>query len=61
MFLALIGASLALALLSRPHDRALQQLPPVGPCWPRGKLEPARPVNSRRIDYVFSHSAPAVI
>lgn len=30
MFLALVGASLALALLSRPHDRALQQLPPVG-------------------------------
>ncbi|MEW5878844.1 MAG: DUF2238 domain-containing protein [Pseudomonadota bacterium] len=30
MFLALVGASLAVALLSRPHDRALQQLPPVG-------------------------------
>lgn len=30
MFLAPIGASLALALLSRAHDRALQQLPPVG-------------------------------
>ncbi|MCX8115652.1 MAG: DUF2238 domain-containing protein [Burkholderiaceae bacterium] len=30
MFLALIGASVAVALLSRPHDRALQQLPPVG-------------------------------
>lgn len=30
MFLALIGACVAVALLSRPHDRALQQLPPVG-------------------------------
>lgn len=30
MFLALVGASLALALLSRAHDRALQQLPSVG-------------------------------
>jgi putative membrane protein len=30
MFLALIGATAALALLSRAHDRALQQLPPVG-------------------------------
>lgn len=30
MFLALVGASLAVALLSRPHDRALQQLPAVG-------------------------------
>lgn len=30
VFLALIGAAVALALLSRAHDRALQQLPPVG-------------------------------
>lgn len=30
MFFALIGASAAVALLSRPHDRALQQLPCVG-------------------------------
>jgi putative membrane protein len=30
MFLAMIGATAALALLSRAHDRALQQLPPVG-------------------------------
>jgi putative membrane protein len=30
MFFALVGAALSLALLSRPHDRALQQVPSVG-------------------------------